>query len=534
VPPTLLYAMDQCFNDGQFPCRWAAEPGQGYGVPVFNYYGPLPYYVGELAHLGLGLGFFETVDALYVMAFLMSTVFMFLLAREFWGTLGGLVSAAFYIYAPWQASLLYVQGSLAHQWALAFFPAILWAAHKVIREGRPAHVLLLSLFTFALLLSHNLLVVIFLPLALIWMVTLLLVTGNWRRLSHLAIAGIVAFSLAAFFTLPALLEQDLVHLEKAKGGYYFYEHHFVTLEQLFIGRSWGYGPSVPGDADGMSFQIGWLHWALTAVAIILVPLLWKRSRIGFWIALVCVAFFAASVFVMLSRSDFLWRDFSLLRWQLFPFRFLGLTIFTTSFLAAAAVFVAKQRPRLGLLVTVTLIAAVIGLNQEFFHPGQREFGTFSGPVWAIGPRTDVWVLTQPKSATVVPTEPAPAKVMLIAGDADITDVDVGSSNLVFAAGSRDGATLRASVTDFPHWRVRLDGETIPHDHNNEFAAISFDIPPGSHTVELRLEDTTVRKLANYWSLTAWLLFIATAVALMLGASWSAYTNRRRRAEVVDS
>jgi len=247
-----------------------------------------------------------------------------------------------------------------------------------------------------------------------------------------------------------------------------------------------------------------------------------------------LGFFAASVFVMLSRSGFLWRDFTLLQWQLFPFRFLGLTIFTSSFLAGAGLLLVKQRPWLGVLLSITLIAAVIGLNQEFFRAGQREFGQFSGAIWAIGPRTDVWVLTQPESATVVPTEPAPAKVLVFAGDADITDVDPGSSKLVFAATSTGGARLQASVTDFPHWRVRLDGKTIPHDHANELAAISFDIPPGPHNVELRLEDTKVRTLANYWSLTAWVLWIAAVGGLVGRAGWSAYANLRTRAEVADS
>src|SRR3990170_8274901 len=55
--PARLYEMAQALKDGQFPVRWVKDLGYGYGYPIFNFYGPLPYY--------LGAGFmFLGVDAL--------------------------------------------------------------------------------------------------------------------------------------------------------------------------------------------------------------------------------------------------------------------------------------------------------------------------------------------------------------------------------------------------------------------------------------------------------------------------------------
>src|SRR6266542_839372 len=271
MAPALLYEMDRCFDDSQLPCRWTPDVGQGYGVPAFDYWGPLPSYVGEFVLLS-GAGIFETVHVLHVIAFVLSALFMFLLARAFWGNLGGLVAAIFYTYAPWHASLVYVQGDPGEHWAMALFPAILWAAYLVAKDGKAVNVALLSLCIAALLLTHNLLVLMLFPLALVWVGAFLVVTRKWQRLVPLAVAGVVAFSLAAFFTLPALLERDLVHLERAKGGYYAYAAHFPTLEQLFLDRFWGYGISVPGPGDGLSFQIGRLHWGLSAAFLLIAPL----------------------------------------------------------------------------------------------------------------------------------------------------------------------------------------------------------------------------------------------------------------------
>src|SRR3989344_2729484 len=90
--------MDKCFSDGQIPCRWVPDMGYGYGYPLFNYYPPFPYYLGEAIHL-LGFSFLDTIKVLYILVFLTSGFAMYLLAKEFWGRLGGIVSAGFYVWA---------------------------------------------------------------------------------------------------------------------------------------------------------------------------------------------------------------------------------------------------------------------------------------------------------------------------------------------------------------------------------------------------------------------------------------------------
>jgi len=40
--------MYQALSAGQFPVRWVPDLGYGYGYPIFNFYNPLPYYIGGL------------------------------------------------------------------------------------------------------------------------------------------------------------------------------------------------------------------------------------------------------------------------------------------------------------------------------------------------------------------------------------------------------------------------------------------------------------------------------------------------------
>ena len=150
-----IYELHRCLSDGQIPCRWAPDLGNGYGAPLFNYYPPLPYYAGDLLHR-LGLSYLRAVDALYIAGLLGAGLSMFVLGRRLWGGLGGLVSAVAYVYAPYLALDVYMRGALAELWGLAFAPALLWSVYELATSGRPRWIPVVALTGAGLLLSHNL------------------------------------------------------------------------------------------------------------------------------------------------------------------------------------------------------------------------------------------------------------------------------------------------------------------------------------------------------------------------------------------
>lgn len=518
-PPMRLFEMDRCFQDGQIPCRWAGDTNMGYGTPMFNYYGPLPYYVGEVIHL-LGLGFLDTAEILFAAGFLLSGIFMFLLVREFGGNLGGVVAASFYMYAPYRAVDVYVRGALNEHLAIAFFPAVLWGIYKLIQEGKRSHVVLLALSVAALLLTHNLMVMILLPVSLAWAAVFVLVKRRWASVAGLAVAGGLALLLAAFFTLPALLEQELTHLDEVRKDYYNYANHFPRLRQLFLERFWGFDGSMAGDGDGMSFQIGWLHSGAVAAFLPVAALIGRRRpALLAAIAVMFVAFWS-SVFLMNHRSDFVWRTLTVLQWQQFPWRFLALAIFSSSFLAGVIVMLAR-RPILRVVLAASLIVAVLTLNQEFFRlnrmPAANDEQYLSG----------YWTLLDylPAAASEVPVAPVPAKVEALDGDATISDLREGSDTLTFRAESQEGARLRIAISDFAGWAVAVDGKTVDHSHTGGPGAITFVAPPGEHRVELRLGDTFVRRLSNYLSLFAWLTLVAVLLAWLARAVFRRVAGR---------
>jgi hypothetical protein len=80
-----LYEMNKCMPDFQIPCRWVPDLGGLYGYPLFNYYGPLPYYFGEIFYLLMGN---LIVAAKIMFGFTHHTMPSISLSEERWGRCG--------------------------------------------------------------------------------------------------------------------------------------------------------------------------------------------------------------------------------------------------------------------------------------------------------------------------------------------------------------------------------------------------------------------------------------------------------------
>lgn len=532
-----LFQMDRCFSDKQFPCRWVPDMGFGYGYPLFNFYPPLPYYIGEIFHL-LGLSFIDSVKLLFSLVVFLSGLSMYWLAKEFWGVWGGAVSAIFYIWAPYHAVDLYVRGAMNELWATAFFPLIFWATLKVLREGR-RYLLILSLSYAGLLLSHNIMSMLFSPLIPFWVIFLVafekkgesffvFIKKRWRRL-FLVVSGIFwGVGLAAFFVLPAFFEKSFVHVETMFIGYFNYLAHFVSLRQLFWDRSWGYGASVWGDDDGMPFQVGIIHWALGGVVFLFfvsraLRYFWRRKKLSEIyssdnIQTVLVVFFGVffllSVFLTHPRSLPLWKLIQPLRYLQFPWRFLGLAAFFLSFIEGGIVWMLRNS-RVKIYLSLFLGFLVIAFNFSYFQPERMLAITdqdkiFSPKSW-YKLQTDAIFDYLPKSAPLPPTSPAPSQPEIWGegkmGEVVVKNFRKGSNWMSVEVNSSKRVVLLFPSFYFPGWKAWLDKKPSALRFEKRLGRILVEVPKGEHQVYLRLTDTPLRSWANFISLFSWWGFL---------------------------
>src|SRR5690606_18119864 len=210
----------------------------GYGYPFYNYYAPLTYYLGLPLALLPGLGAVWAVKALFVGGLLLAGLGMYGFVRDVWGRPAGYAAAAVYVYAPY---IFYVdphaRGDLAEAFSFAVFPLALWALHRFSRTGRAVPWLAATLLTAAVILTHNLMAMVFFGLLAAWVVWEMVVgrpvSRRARGLLPLALLGGVG--LAAFFWLPVALEQSAVNLSSliGDGSHFDFRNHFLSLRDLF-------------------------------------------------------------------------------------------------------------------------------------------------------------------------------------------------------------------------------------------------------------------------------------------------------------
>lgn len=540
--------LEKCFLDGQIPCRWVPDMGYGFGFPLFNFYPPLPYLIGETFRV-LGYSFINAVKLNFALSFLVSGVAMYFLAKKFFGPLGGVLSAIFYIWAPYHAVDVYVRGAMNEAWALSSFPLIFLFAYKLTADNKSQitkNVILLALSYFGLLTSHNLMVLIFTPFLGFWVLLHLWQKKAWTRLPSLAISGIWALGLAAFFTLPALNENNFTWIRSQLQGYYDYTAHFVSLHQLLISRFWGYGPSVWIEAqDGMSFQIGHLHWILSIFVglLLLARLLLKKGNIIKRFKddpllltttfLLAVGWFSA--YLTHLRSIWIYKLVPQLSYIQFPWRFLTITIFAFSFVIGVipgiiSAWKKKKHWIVKLLVTphellwaFVLVVILLILNWGYFRPEGGRMGAltdeekFTGAAWELQQTAGIYDYL-PIQAEMAPTGPQETLAEVMQGEGEISSAEQGTYWGLFNADiASEEALVRINIFDFPGWRVFVkeganseEIETfVPEEE--KWGRMWVKLSKGEHLVYAQIFNTPVRTAGNLISLVSWSLLLTYPV-----------------------
>src|SRR3989344_1136485 len=127
-----MAAYYKALGDGQFPVRWAGDFNYGYGMPIFNFIYPLPYYISSF-FLFLGLGLVNSFKIVLFLSFLFSGLFMLLFAKEFFkDNKTALLVTVFYQFFPFRLVELLVRGSFGEVFAYTFLPLVLYGVQKYI------------------------------------------------------------------------------------------------------------------------------------------------------------------------------------------------------------------------------------------------------------------------------------------------------------------------------------------------------------------------------------------------------------------
>lgn len=500
-----VFEMRKCLDDLQIPCRWVPDMGYGNGYPLYNYYSALPYYIGGV--LSFFLSFVDSAKVLFFIPLVLGGISMFLLAKELFGKEAGFLSGILYMFAPYRALDAWVRGAVAESFALSIIPLVFYFNLKLIQKPSRSYFIYATLSFSAFLLSHNIMTMFFLPFLILWNL-IFLFFNKWKNLKTSLSSFFLAIGLSAFFLLPIFLEKDLVQTETLIIGGGDFRAHFVTVYQLFLDRFWGYGGSEFGPGDTISFQIGWPLWWFIVIAVPILIFTFKKNLQKSILGIFFLLMFLISIFMTHNKSAFVWEALSFLAYAQFPWRFLSLSIFSSSLLAGFCFYYLKHSLKAWLIWAIVILT--IFLNWSYFQP--RDFypwindkNKLADPLWEIEQKAGILDYL-PKTA-YEPRGRAPDKPEIIRGNAETSNYNVKSNSFSFKASISKNAYLEIPIFDFPNWTVFVNGKQFPHDHINSIGRIGINLTPGQYEIKGIFKDTWVRTVGNFLTLLSFLILM---------------------------
>ncbi len=535
--------------------RWAPDFFYAFGYPVFNYYSPLTYYLGAAygwACCGVDYGAAAGVKFVLVASIYLGAMGMYLFVRDRWGGLAGAVSVAAFVLSPY---LVYIdphaRGDAPETFAIALAPLMLWAFARLRRTASPGDVVLAAVVLAALILSHNLMALIFFGLLLAWLVwdvvfgqmflkawildeSLSTRAARGKVVAGLTAAVLLGLGLAAFMWLPAVLERDAIQFRNVAGGpgtYFDFRRYFVDWRELFA-------PALIFDlgATQMRFyySLGLAQWSLSALGLLTV--FWPRIR------RLSVLFFAfaalALIYMILPASAQVWEAFPLIAFLQFPTRLLGPAAVALGVLAGAGVSCTNfvdalplrwrhSRAAFGALAMALCAVAAMPL---LYPPPWPEFGPVSAQRILANELAGIGIGTTSANDFLpvgVTVPPGPQSSLVESYKTGVVDkvnrrtlpegtqvkiVEHGPEHDRFLVTGESDFVLRPYTFYWPGWTAYVDGQRVPIEIADPDGWITFQVPAGTHDVLLQLENTPIR-----WA--GWLLTALSLVTLLALALW---------------
>ncbi|MDD5567428.1 MAG: 6-pyruvoyl-tetrahydropterin synthase-related protein [Patescibacteria group bacterium] len=536
-----LYEFDQGIKDGQLQPRWAPDVWLGYGSPVFNFVQPGFYYLAEGFHL-TGLNLINSVKATIILAVVLGYLFMYLFSRTLWkNNWAALLSATLFTWSPYHLGSIYLRGSLAELLAMAWWPLILFGLYRFVATLRLRNLLITAFGTAALMLSHNVLTIIFLPVAGAYL--LIIAWRRWRVITVSLVSMLLGAAWSAWFWLPAFIEKKYLNVELLFTGNRNYSDNFINLVQI-ISTEW----------KNYVFLIGLT--GLVLIALALYTLLEAKGRrheygrrIWFWLAIFTVAVFMSSY-----SSCFIWEGIPFLRYFQFPWRWLALASLTTAVLGGAIVLYHKSIHKYSapIILSLGLIILTLIINSSYAYPEgyyrnlpDAEYRPFREREKQIqesvrsGNKTiQVFFFSEmpeffSKQTSLIGLEKLlekklseytialgqsddatidiPPKIEKVQGDVEILDAKINSARYQFELLAKEDSVMQINSLWFPGWTATLDGKKIPIEIWSDLGIMRVEIPQGTHNLDIVFKNTTSRQIGNMVSLAGLIIMVILAV-----------------------
>lgn len=514
---TRVFEMTNALKDGMFPVRWSENLGFGFGYPIFNFYAPFAYYIGAIFNLIISDALVAT-KLMMIVGIVIAAFSMFTLSKKFFGIKGGILSAILYLYAPYHALNIYVRGDVAEFYAYAFIPLVFYGLYMIYKENLFRYVIITSVAFCLVIISHNLTALMLAPFVFLFALTLSV--KNRKAIVFITLSLILSFMLSAFYFIPTLLEMSYTNVLSQVGGGADFRDHFVCLNQLWTSQ-WGFGGSAKGCIDGLSYMVGKTHilFSLISVLLPLSFLVYKKVKLDLkdkeivFITLLFLAFSLFSVFLMLEMSKTFWEALKPMAFFQYPWRFLTILSFTTSFISGSLVWVVSKflKGYYLLVFTVLVVVLVIIFNLKFFVPQTinsktaEDYTSYEKVAWDISKISSEYMprdFDKPKQISEI------ANINSVkAQGVKILSSEKKTNNVNYKVSLDSKTNVIFPLAYFPAWKATVNDREVRIVENKK--GIMLTLPKGNNDIHFYYKSTVVELIAN-------LITIAGIFSLIIG------------------
>lgn len=497
------------WHEGVIFPRWAALANYGFGEPRFVFYPPASWLLG--AALGTFLPWGMVPAAVIWLALVAAGLCMLRLAREWLPEAQAIAAAVLYVGNPYNLLEIYYRSDFAELIAISVFPLMVLHAVRLKERGWRG-VAPLSMALAAIWLANAPAAVIATYSLTLLLVTVSLAANSWPVLLHgtMALAG--GFGLAAFYIVPAAVEEKWVDIGKVLSPNIRPEMNFLFTHSNhpeFLLFNWK-----------VSF-IALVVIAISAVAVLL-SRQWREQQKELWWALALWA--AVCVFLMSPPSAFVWKLMPQLRFVQFPWRLLVPLNLACIYLFMAASIRWRRKYYSLLGIALTFFSLGVFMVRDGFWDSDSEdirairVDTNSGRGYE---GTEEYA---PRGCDCSELQPGSPAVSVIGESAarDVTRIQItqwGAERKRFVVDSGRPVEVALRLINYPAWKATINGRPEVFGSVPQTAQILLEVPAGKNAVEVVFTRTADRTCGGLLSITSVLILAGLRLFQTAGSRW---------------
>lgn len=486
--------MFQELLSGQIPVRYVNDLGNSGGYFLFNFYSPLVYYLGATLHL-LGFTLVKATKLVFILAYLIGGAGMFFLLKAYSDKLSSTFGVILFLTASYLGYDVYTRGALAEFFGFALLPWVFWAFLSLKKQPSFNKIITAGFFYALLIVSHNITsYAVFLFLLLIF---ILPPYGKKTILSYI-FSVIIALAFSAFYWIPLVIEYKFLSLTSNPSIVKQYFSNFLNPLQIagIQNINWGIRPPILG--------LGLFLGIIFSVLIIFYR--HKKGNRVDNISIFAFLGFLLSIFLISNLSKPLWDMVPFFKYIQFPWRFLTISTVLAVFLISVTISKFKNPVTKIMFFTLFIIPAIT-INYRYLRPSTYNYiavykaeDICSTTTWAQE-YLPLWTKKCLPKKNLPPLVYSKDSIIL----SDINAVQNGRETFFNTYGK--GGRVYFSKYYFPGWEVIMDKNiNINAYPSGDQGLITFNVPPGKHSIVVFLTDTSSRFIGNMLTLISIIIF----------------------------